>query len=69
MSFIVEHKMGGKKVRQTFAYRYPETLEHALRGLDVVKVFLEDGKTRVVWKSGRLSPDDILIKMCGKIRI
>ena len=52
MSFIVEHKIGGKKVRQTFAYRYPETLEHALRGLDVVKVFWEDGKTRVVWKSG-----------------
>jgi hypothetical protein len=49
MSFIVEHKIGGRKVRQLFAYRYPETLEVALRGLDVVKVFLEDGKTRVFW--------------------
>lgn len=54
MTYIVEHKIAGKKVRQTFAYRYPESLEHALRGLDVVKVFLEDGKTRVILeKDGR----------------
>lgn len=48
MSFVVEHKIGGKKVRQMFAYRYMETLKPALKGLDVVRVFLEDGKTRVI---------------------
>lgn len=47
MSFVVEHKIAGKKVRQIFAYKYPETLQHALKGLDVVRVWLEDGKTRV----------------------
>lgn len=54
MTYIVEHKIAGKKVRQMFAYRYVQTLLPALKELDVVRVLEEDGKTRVILeKDGR----------------
>jgi hypothetical protein len=41
MSYIVEHMVGGKKVRQTFAYKYWRALWPALKNYDVVRVFRE----------------------------
>lgn len=44
MTYIVEHKIAGKKVTQWFAYRYLETLLPALKELWVVRILDEDRK-------------------------
>lgn len=54
MTYIVEHKIMGKKVRQWWGYAYLETLGMALQGYDVIRAWRLDGSKREAVPKGVL---------------